>query len=99
MAEYAYWAMNISNAELIINKLIQFKIIRYASYKQRLMLFQGTDMDLEAEIDKAGVVVSRPIVFIDDLNLFFNKRISPVKPIIIIEEHLVFLIMRFLRSH
>ena len=69
MAEYAYWAMNISNAELIINKLIQFKIIRYASYKQRL----------EAEIDKAGVVVSRPIVFIDDLNLFFNKRISPVK--------------------
>ena len=41
MAEYAYWAMNISNAELIINKLIQFKIIRYASYKQRLMLFQG----------------------------------------------------------
>ena len=79
MAEYAYWAMNISNAELIINKLIQFKIIRYASYKQRLMLFQGTDMDLEAEIDKAGVVVSRPIVFIDDLNLFFNKRISPVK--------------------
>lgn len=79
MAEYAYWAMNISNAEFIINKLIQFKIIRYASYKQRLMLFQGTDMDLEAEIDKAGVIVSRPIVFIDDLNLFFNKRISPVK--------------------
>lgn len=79
MAKYAYWAMNISNAELIIDKLIQFKIIRYASYKQRLMLFQGTDMDLEAEIDKAGVVVSRPIVFIDDLNLFFNKRISPVK--------------------
>lgn len=79
MAEYARWAMNVSDAEAIIKKLIQFKIVRYAAYKQRLMLFQGTDIDLEAEIAKAGVVVSRPVVFIDDLNLFFNKRISPVK--------------------
>ena len=79
MATYAQWAMDIPDAATILHKLIQFKIIRYARYKQRLMLFQGTDVDLEAEIDKAASIVARPIVFIDDLNLFFNKRISPVK--------------------
>lgn len=79
MVRYAQWAMNIQKAEKIVHRLIQFKIIRYARYKQRLMLFQGTDIDIEAEIDRASSIVSRPIVFIDDLNLFFNKRISPVK--------------------
>lgn len=79
MVRYAQWAMNIPNAAVIIHRLIQFKIIRYARYKQRLMLFQGTDIDIEAEIDRASAIVSRPIVYIDDLNFFFNKRISPVK--------------------
>ena len=79
MATYARLAMNISDADKIINKLINFKIIRFAGYKQRLLLFQGTDIDLEAEIIKADSIVDRPIAFIDDLNLFFNRRISPVK--------------------
>ena len=79
MTHYAQWAMNIPDADSIVHRLIQFKIIRFARYKQRLMLFQGTDIDIEAEIDRAGSIVSRPIVYIDDLNLFFNKRISPVK--------------------
>lgn len=79
MTRYACMAMNISDADKIIQRLISFKIIRYTSYKQRLSLFQGTDVDLDAEIIKASTIVDRPVTFIDDLNLFFNKRISPVK--------------------
>lgn len=79
MQQYAENAMAIPNAGTIIKKLIQFKIVRFAKYNQRLKLFEGTDVDLEAEIIKAGTIVSRPENYIDDLRSFFNKRISPAK--------------------
>ena len=79
MTEYAALAMDITDAKLIINKLKQFKIIRFAEYNQRLKLFQGTDVDLEAEIEKAKISVYYPEDYIDDLAAFFNKRISPAK--------------------
>ncbi len=79
LAAYAKDAMGIENAEVVIQKLIAKKIIRYAVYKDRIMLFEGTDVDLEAEIREAGLMVSRPVTFVDELNVFFNRRISPVK--------------------
>lgn len=79
MAEYACLAMGVEDAESIIRKLQRFKIIRYAEYKKRLLLFEGTDVDLELEIQKAGSVVARPVAFIDDLRQFVSNRISPVK--------------------
>lgn len=79
MAEYALLAMDVQDATNIIDKLQRFKIIRYAEYKQRLLLFEGTDIDLEMEIQKAGAQVARPVAFIDDLRHFVSKRISPVK--------------------
>lgn len=79
LTDYAREAMAITNAKEIIQKLSAKKIIRYATYKERLMLFEGTDVDLEAEIREAGMMVSRPVTFVDELNVFFNRRISPVK--------------------
>ena len=79
LTDYAREAMAVSNAKEIIQKLVAKKIIRYAAYKERLMLFEGTDVDLEAEIREAGLMVSRPVTFVDELNVFFNRRISPVK--------------------
>ena len=79
LTDYAREAMAIDNAKEIIQKLTAKKIIRYAAYKERLMLFEGTDVDLEAEIREAGMMVSRPVTFVDELNVFFNRRISPVK--------------------
>lgn len=79
LAEYACKAMNIPNALDVIEKLEKKKIIRYAVYKDRVMLFEGTDVDLEAEIFEAEKIVARPVAFVDELNVFFNRRISPVK--------------------
>ena len=79
MTEYAALAMDIPDADLIVKKLKQYKIIRFAEYNQRLKLFQGTDVDLEAEIEKAKSIVAMPDDYIDDLSAFFNKRISPAK--------------------
>lgn len=79
MAIYAEEAMAITDADIIIQKLVAKKIIRYAVYKERLMLFEGTDVDIEAVIREASLMVSRPVAFVDELNVFFNRRISPVK--------------------
>ena len=79
LSDYACEAMAVENAKEIIQKLIAKKIIRYAAYKERLMLFEGTDVDLEAAILDAGNKVPRPEAFVDELNVFFNRRISPVK--------------------
>lgn len=79
LAEYAKLAMGIVDASVIIDKLEKKNIIRYAAYKDRVILFEGTDVDLEAEIREAGMMVSRPVTFVDELNVFFNRRISPVK--------------------
>ena len=65
LAEYATLAMDIPDAQIIIEKLESKKIIRYAAYKDRVMLFEGTDVDLEAEIRDAGLMVSRPVAFVD----------------------------------
>ena len=79
LAEYAKLAMGIVDASVIIDKLEKKNIIRYAAYKDRVILFEGTDVDLEEEIREAGMMVSRPVTFVDELNVFFNRRISPVK--------------------
>lgn len=79
LAKYAKLAMNIPQALDIITKLEKKQIIRYAAYKDRIFLFEGTDVDLETEIREAGVMVARPVAFVDELNVFFNRRISPVK--------------------
>lgn len=78
-SEYAQSAMMMPGADEIIRKLEEKKIVRYATYRERLMLFEGTDVDIEAEIREASLVVPRPVAFVDELNVFFNKRISPVK--------------------
>ena len=79
LALYAKKAMQSDNAEDTIRLLKERKIVRFAAYKERLVLFEGTDVDLESEIREASLVVPRPIAFVDELSVFFNKRISPVK--------------------
>lgn len=79
MAEYAHNALEVEYASAVIHELIRQKVIRYAEYKQRLILFEGTDINIEEEVSNAGLVVPKPINFVDDLRVYFNNRVSPVK--------------------
>lgn len=79
MALYAKEAMNIQDAEEVLKKLTQHKIIRYASYKSRLMLFDGTDIDLEGEIRQAGLIVDRPVDIVGDISQIITRKVFPVK--------------------
>ncbi|WP_196801136.1 hypothetical protein [Prevotella sp. AGR2160] len=76
---YAQNAMEVKEAYSIINALEHFKIIRYAEFKHRIVLFEGTDINIENEVLKAGMVVSRPVAYIGELKEFFNRSVAPVK--------------------
>ncbi len=78
-AAYAKMALDIENPTSLLNKLEQFKIIRYANYKLRYILFDGTDINIEDEIRKAGLVVSRPVNYVDDIRNYCFKKVAPVK--------------------
>lgn len=77
--KYAEIALGVSSASAIIHELIRLKIVRYAEYKKRLILFEGTDINIEDEFVKAGLVIPKPINYVDDLRAYFNNRVSPVK--------------------
>ena len=79
MDAYATMALGIEFASTIIHELIRQKIVRYAEYKKRLILFEGTDINIEEEVTNAGLAVPRPVNFVDDLRVYFNNRVSPVK--------------------
>lgn len=79
MADYASMALDVKFASTIIHELIRQKIIRYAEYKKRLILFEGTDVNIEEEVANAGLIVPKPVNFVDELRVFFNNRVSPVK--------------------
>ncbi len=76
---YASLALGVESAISILHQLESLKIVRYAEYKKRLILFEGTDINIEEEVVNASLVVPMPVNFVDDLRVYFNNRVSPVK--------------------
>ena len=54
LCAYARNAMDLKQPESTVKALERYKIIRYAEYKRRVVLFEGTDINIEDEILKAG---------------------------------------------
>lgn len=79
MTKYATMALNVVLASKILHELKRLKIIRYAEYKKRFILFEGTDINIEEEIANASLVVPKPINFVDSIRVYFNNRVSPVR--------------------
>ena len=79
LIEYMKYAMAIDMAEVVLEQLINLRIIRYAEYKARYILFEGTDINIEDEIIKASAVIPVPIHPIDLLRKEFKNRVAPVK--------------------
>lgn len=78
-AYYAHLSLGVEDALHILNQLEQYKIIRFANYKLRYILFDGTDVNIEDEIRKAGLVVSSPVNYVDEIRNYCFKKIAPVK--------------------
>lgn len=76
LLEYAQDAMGISNADCLINRLKSEKIIRFANYKSKYILFDGTDVDIEAGLYNAAIECKPSKDFVEKLRQYFNFKIS-----------------------
>lgn len=74
LVPYAEKALGIENAEQYIKKLQALKIIRYAAYKSQYILFEGTDIDIEAELYHASSVVPRPVLSVENISEYIHQK-------------------------
>lgn len=76
---YAEVALGIKNPQRIIEKLEAKQIIRYRNYSQRYVLFKGTDIELNLELELAENLVSKEFSIVNNLQKHFNFPIIPAK--------------------
>ncbi len=76
LSVYASLAMNIKDASDILDKLCKFQIIRYASYKNSYILYEGSDIDIEFELSRAASECSKPDNYIDDIRNAFEAKVA-----------------------
>ncbi len=69
---YGKYALGILNPKKLLDDLKKKKILRYLDYKKTFILFEGTDLDLDLELNKANNVVSLP----DDITYLINEYID-----------------------
>ena len=76
LISYGQNALCIAHADEVIQRLESAKIIRYASYKSRYILFEGTDIDIESELLKAAILVPTPVASVEELKNYISPRIE-----------------------
>lgn len=75
LERYCELVLGIETPSDVIRKLESAKIIRFADYKQRYILFEGTDVDIEYELTKAAAVVPEMEISVDGLRPYFKERV------------------------
>ena len=76
LEKYCQCALGIENAGEVIRELERVKVIRYATYKSQYILFEGTDINIEAELLRAATMVPSPSASVDELRDYIKPRIA-----------------------
>lgn len=76
LVQYARLSMDLNDISLLISKLEKSQIIRFAKYKSKYILFEGTDVDIEMGLYNASLECKRTDDYIDKLKELFTFRIS-----------------------
>lgn len=76
LVEYAKSCLGLKHPELALQQLIDRKIILYRKYARRFVPFEGTDLDIQGELLRAGNRLGE----ISDISTLLNKsfRFQPV---------------------
>lgn len=72
ITNYTKYSLNINNAGVVLKELENKKIVRYLNYKKRYILFEGTDLNIEAEIQQAEKNITPIIDIISPLKRYFT---------------------------
>jgi hypothetical protein len=79
LKEYATLALGLNNVEELISQLQEKKIIRYRAFKQQYILFEGTDLDIEYELQNVTSKVDAVTDVVTQLKKYFDFPYIPAK--------------------
>lgn len=79
LINYCIHAIGIDNAGEIINHLEKKQIIRFRKFNESYILFEGTDLDLEKELQEAGSKLQLQTTIVSYLERYFDFPVIPVK--------------------
>lgn len=75
LEQYARYGLGIGDSAAVVKALEAAKIIRYASYKSKYILFEGTDLDIDDELRKVASIVPVPSLTVEELRDYVSPRI------------------------
>lgn len=79
LSTYGNVALGIENIENAIKELEKKQIIRYREFGHKYILFEGTDMDMDSEMQLAEASVSNEFSLLTELEKHFNLPILSAK--------------------
>lgn len=81
LADYAQLCLGFENIETVLKALEAKKIIRFLSYKNQYILFEGTDLDIEIEIERAASKIDHDIDLVHEMRKYFHFPYLPAKAV------------------
>lgn len=79
LVEYGRIALGIYDISPLVIKLEKKQIIRYRSYKRQYILFEGTDFDIEYELQQASSKIDPVTDVVTSLRKYFEFPYLPAK--------------------
>ncbi|CAH1001252.1 hypothetical protein LEM8419_02151 [Neolewinella maritima] len=81
LGHYGKRALKIKDPQVVLNKLVLHRLIRYTKFNRRYVLFDGTDLDIELAIDEAGNLIESIADVTTPLKEYFDFRVVLAKSI------------------
>ncbi len=81
LSTYATYALGIENSDILIDRLVEQRIIKFFNHKNKYFFIDGTDIDIEEELTKASVAISPSIDIKERLQYFVDLPILSAKSI------------------
>lgn len=81
LVQYSRIALGIHNAEHIISLLEKFQIVKYLKFKNRYVLYDGTDINIDLELEKAGGSIHKELNITDKLKAYLDYNIIQAKAV------------------
>lgn len=81
LSTYAKYSLGIGNPVPMIDMLLEKKIIRFAEYKQKYILFEGTDIDIELVLRDAEGRIEKNKDILPRLKKYFEFPIILAKKV------------------
>jgi len=81
LEQYGRYSLGIKNTKTILASLETNKIIRYATFNQKYVLFEGTDVDIDLAINEAGNLVETVSNVVTHLTKYFEGGFIPAKAV------------------